>query len=153
MPLPSFPTGTVSGESRRDRTFPPSDADAREPTASSSPSSSRRNEGTSVPGAAPSDAAHRDGGSPSPASPNEESLRERVARLERENEALRRKVEQTQRARQDVIDQYERVIDDIGGASAASTGGETTPTVRPPAPNDGLADRVARRLDVRARWR
>lgn len=160
MPLPSFPTGTVSGESRRDRTFPASDGDAsasggepRETTASSSPSPPRQH-GETIPGAAPSDATrHVDGGSPRRSSANEESLRERVARLERENEALRRKVKQTQRARQNVIDHYERVIADIDGSSHASAADETTPTVRPPATNDGLAERVARRLDVRERWR
>ncbi|RDI71906.1 hypothetical protein [Halopelagius longus] len=153
MPLPSFPTGTVSGESRRDRTFPPADADAEEATADSS-SSPRRSDEAGVPGAAPSDAARRD----APAareSADEESLRERVARLERENEALRRKVKEAQRARQDVIDHYERVIEDIDGASSASAAEQSsaTPTVRPPAPDDGLADKVARRLDVRERWR
>ncbi|SFH00937.1 hypothetical protein SAMN04488063_3572 [Halopelagius inordinatus] len=154
MPLPSFPTGTVSGESRRDRTFPPSDPDSStsgddaEETARPAPGADE----ASVPGSAPSDAARRDGGSSADSS-NGESLRERVARLERENEALRRKVKRTQRARQNVIDHYERVIADIDDTSPASGESETTPTVRPPPVNDGLADRVARRLDVGERWR
>ncbi|MFC6827195.1 hypothetical protein [Halopelagius fulvigenes] len=161
----------MSGESRRDRTFPPADADPEETAASSSSRPRRRSDEAAVPGAAPSDAARGDA-SPARPSADGESLRERVARLERENEALRRKVEEAQRARQDVIDHYERVIDDIDGASSASASSaegtsatsrdgvsrpteqsSATPTVRPPAPDTGLADKVARRLDVRERLR
>lgn len=156
MPLPSFPTGTVSGESRRDRTFPPSDADSSPSGGDASettPQPARGTDEAAVPGSVPSDAARHDGGSSADSPADEESLRERVARLERENEALRRKVKRTQRARQNVIDHYERVIADIDGTSPASGKNETTPTVRPPTLNDGLADRVARRLDVGERWR
>jgi hypothetical protein len=182
MPSPSLPTGTVSRASLGSRTFPPDDVDrpdVGDPTsgrASDRPVDATTRTGPSsptpgpapatdggpsvskaetVPGAAPHDAAPpgRDASRRPPSDVETGDLRERVAELERENAALRRDLRRKQREQQDVIDRYERVIDDVRdderGSSdetsvlaALSTAAESA---------DGrlrdLADRLGDRLD------
>jgi hypothetical protein len=171
MPTPRFPTGTVSGESLGDRTFPLNDAErSTQPTDTDEDSAHKTDAAPDAPAERPvvdrpptggrseTDAdgvaqrTHTRRAPSSTASPSrplvatDSDLRERVARLERENEHLRRLVEQKEREQQDVIDRYERLVCEAteDGCPARDVSSEQD---RP------VMDRIAARLSLRDQWR
>ncbi|SFR31959.1 hypothetical protein [Halogeometricum limi] len=129
MPSPTFPTGTVSGESLGGRTFPPRDGRAVERVRDSPPEAETETE-------APTTRRR-------PESPSTE-----LERLRRENAELRRALQQTRKQRQDVIDRYERLLDDSAGVSPKAADATNAPpdpmdlATAPPTPTQSLTDRL-----------
>jgi hypothetical protein len=110
-----MPTGTVSGGSNRDRTFPLGADRGRD--------------------ARPTDATQNRRGDPTPAA-------DELANLRRENRELRRELRETREQRQDVIDRYERLLDDTAepdGGSVRVSGSSADSSERSLSPLDAVS--------------